>query len=73
MSKRPPDAFPEELRERAGSLLPAQVSRCDLAAGIANRLLTYADSLPSAGIWSPTGSGWPCWASRYSISSVSGG
>ena len=44
--KTPADAFPEELRERAGSLLPAQVSRCDLAAGIANRLLTYADSLP---------------------------
>ena len=44
--KTPADAFPEELRERAGSLLPARVSRCDLAAGIANRLLTYADSLP---------------------------
>ncbi len=44
--KTPADAFPEELRERAGSLLPARVSRCDLAAGIANRLLAYAEALP---------------------------
>ena len=44
--KTPADAFPEELRERAGSLLPARVSRCDLAAGIANRLLAYAAALP---------------------------
>ena len=52
--KTPADAFPEELRERAGSLLPAQVSRCDLAAGIANRLLTSADSLPARRYLAPS-------------------
>lgn len=43
--KTPPALFPAELREIAGSLLPANVTRNQLAAEIANRLFAYADNL----------------------------
>lgn len=71
--KTPADAFPEELRERAGSLLPPGCPAATWPPASPTACWPTPRPCPSAGIWSPTGSGWPCWASRYNISSVSGG
>ena len=51
--KTPPALFPAELREIAGSLLPASVSRNRLAAEIANRLFDYAADLPGRAYLEP--------------------
>ena len=51
--KTPPALFPAELREIAGSLLPASVSRNRLAAEIANRLFDYVADLPGRAYLEP--------------------
>lgn len=42
----PPNGFPPELRDTAGSLWPDSVSRAALACEIVNRLFDYAQALP---------------------------
>lgn len=44
--RTPPEGFPPELQKNAGSLFPEHVSRAALAAGIIDRLLGYAQTLP---------------------------